>query len=240
MVSGTAFSSNLILSAMDAADLYRLKPYFERVSLKLGLTLADAGKPVRAIYFPEGGIVSAVSNTPDQGPTEIGIIGREGFTGTGVFLGADISPYKSFVQLNSSTALRIPIEPIRAVFDDSRAVRSLILRFIHCFSVQVAHSSVSNARQNMEARLSRWLLMCHDRIDGDEIVLTHEFMAVMIAAQRTGVTVTLHVLEGMGAIRSTRGKVTIADRTILEDIAGTAYGETEAEYSRLISGFGKS
>jgi len=82
--------------------------------------------------------------------------------------------------------------------------------------------------------------MCHDRIDGDEIRLTHEFMSMMIAAQRTGVTVCLHILEGAGLIRSKRARVVILDRERLEDLAGDAYGAPEAEYRRLIGPFGRS
>lgn len=66
--------------------------------------------------------------------------------------------------------------------------------------------------------------MCHDRVDGDEILLTHQFMSMMVAAQRTGVTLTLHILEGAGAIRAQRGRVTILNRDRLEELAGDTYG----------------
>jgi DNA-binding transcriptional regulator YhcF (GntR family) len=92
----------------------------------------------------------------------------------------------------------------------------------------------------MEARLARWLLMCHDRLEGDELPLTHEVMATMISAQRSGVTVTLHTLEGAGMIRSTRGLVTIRDREKLAEIAGDGYAIPEARYRELIGPFGKS
>ena len=91
----------------------------------------------------------------------------------------------------------------------------------------------------MEARLARWLLMCHDRIDGDEIALTHEFMGMMISAERSNVTVTLHILEGAGMIRSQRGRVIIRDRDKLEDLAADNYGMPEAEYRHLIGPIGR-
>lgn len=81
--------------------------------------------------------------------------------------------------------------------------------------------------------------MCHDRNDTDDIALTHEFMSMMIAAERSGVTVSLHVLEGAGMIRSKRGRVIILDRRKLEELAGDGYGRPEAEYRRLIAPFGK-
>ena len=81
--------------------------------------------------------------------------------------------------------------------------------------------------------------MCHDRVDGDEIALTHEFMGMMISAERSGVTLTLHILEGAGMIRSERGRVIIRDRDTLEELAGDGYGMPEAEYRRLIGPFGR-
>jgi CRP-like cAMP-binding protein len=105
--------------------------------------------------------------------------------------------------------------------------------------MQLAFGLVSCAQHLMEARLARWLLMCHDRVAGDEVALTHEFMAVMIHAQRSGVTMTLHSLEGAGMIRSTRGLVTIRDRDKLRELAGASYGLPEQRYSQTIAPFGK-
>jgi len=46
--------------------------------------------------------------------------------------------------------------------------------------------------------------------------------------------VALQTLEGHRAIRSTRGKLKILDRALLENIAGSAYGVAESEYQRLL------
>lgn len=110
---------------------------------------------------------------------------------------------------------------------------------MQAFLVQAAQSAATNAHQRLEARLARWLLMTHDRVDGDEIPLTHEFMGMMIAADRSGVTVTLHILEGAGMIRSKRGRVIILDRGKLEELADDSYGLPEAEYRKIIAPFGK-
>lgn len=118
-------------------------------------------------------------------------------------------------------------------------MRRLVDRYVLSFQIQLAYALVSCAQHLMEARLARWLLMCHDRLRGDEISLTHEFMAMMISAQRSGVTVTLHTLEGAGMIRSTRGLVTIRDRAKLAELAGDSYGIPEARYRDLIGPFGK-
>jgi hypothetical protein len=86
----------------------------------------------------------------------------------------------------------------------------------------------------MNERLARWLLMCHDRLDGNDLSLTHEFLALMLGVRRSGVTNEIHVLEGLNVIRATRGNVRIIDRGKLEEIAGGCYGVAEAEYERLM------
>lgn len=182
-------------------------------------------------------IVAAVSETT---PTEVGMIGREGMSGGPAVLGSDTSPFTAMVQIDGTTSLRIETREFLSRIAESPDLRELILKFINTFQVQTAFSLISHAHYHMEARLARWLLMCCDRSDGDELRLTHEFMAVMLGAQRSSVTVTLHVLEGLGAIRSSRGIVTIRDRRKLEELAGETYGPAEAEYRRLIGAFGAS
>lgn len=108
------------------------------------------------------------------------------------------------------------------------------MHYIHAFGTQTSHTALSNAKHTIEERLARWLLMGHDRIDGDEIGLTHEFLALMLAVRRPSVTTALHILEGMRLVRNTRGCVVIRDRAGLEALAADAYGIPEAEYERII------
>ena len=233
------YTPNLLLRAMKRGDLALLAPYLERVSLDHEQVLVSAHEPIEHVYFLEDGIASIVATTPDIGTTEIGIFGRDGLSGTAVLLGTDRTPHKTFMQVNGSSALRIEADHVREAMSLSPVLQGLLLRYAQSFIVQTGYSAIANARHRVEARLARWLLMCHDRIDSDDIALTHEFMSMMIAAQRTVVTMTLHVLEGAGMIRATRGRVTILDRDKLEDLAGDAYGEPEAEYRRLIGPFGR-
>jgi CRP-like cAMP-binding protein len=234
------FTPNVLLRALAPDDYALLAPHLNRVSLAQDQVLAPANQPVDYIYFPEGGIVSLTASTADDGKTEVGIVGVDGMTGIAVLLGSDSSPHETFVQVDSTNALRIGADEFRQAMAQSASLQKLLLRYVQAFLVQSAHSTVSNAHHHIEARLARWLLMCHDRLEGDEIRLTHEFMSMMIAAQRTGVTLCLHVLEGGGMIRSKRGRVEILDREKLVDLAGDAYGAPEAEYRRLIGPFGRS
>jgi CRP-like cAMP-binding protein len=228
-----------LLNALSLEDLVLLEPHFTREPMEREKLLVTADQPIEDVWFPEGGVASVVTDTADNGRTEVGIFGHEGFAGTPLLLGADMSPHDVFIQVEGGTGLRVAASHFLAAVNLSSTLRTTLLRYVQTFITQTAHSAVSNAHQGIEARLARWLLMCHDRNDGDEILLTHKFMAMMIAADRSGVTVSLHVLEGAGMIRSRRGRVLILDRYKLEELAGDNYGRPEAEYRRLIAPFGK-
>jgi CRP-like cAMP-binding protein len=233
------YTTNILLNSLSADDLSLLEPHFTRENMHLRQVLTPANGPIKHIWFQEGGVTSVVAHTVDNGPTEVGIFGRDGFAGTPLLLGAHTSPHEIYIQVNGHSGLRIEAAPFLAAGNGSATLRTALLRYVQTFIIQTAQSAVSNAHQRIEARLARWLLMCHDRVDGNDIALTHEFMGMMIAAERSGVTVSLHVLEGAGMIRSRRGWVKILDRNKLEELAGDGYGRPEAEYRKLIGSFGK-
>ncbi len=233
-------STNILIQTMSDDDRSRLAPFVSRVELEQRHLLVAADSPIHTIYFPEGGIASIVARNRNGEQTEVGILGREGFSAAPILLGNTQTPHETFMQVDGSTALKIGAPQLRLAADASKTLRDLLLRYINTFMIQTASSVVSNAHHSIETRLARWLLMCHDRADGDDILLTHEFMAMMIAAQRSGVTLALHVLEGYGAIKSSRGKVTITNRGMLEETAGDSYGAPEAAYRETIAPFGKS
>lgn len=234
------YTTNTLLNALSAEDLALLQPHFERVNVAREQVLVEANEPIGHVYFMEGGVASVVSVMAASGRTEVGIFGREGVSATCLLLGTDRSPHETFIQVGGSTALQISTADYLAAVRQSETLRTMLLRYVQTFLVQGAQSTATNAHHRIEARLARWLLMCHDRVDGDEIPLTHEFMGMMISAERSGVTVTLHILEGAGMIQSKRGRVIIKDREKLEDMAGDSYGVPEAEYRNLIGPLGRT
>jgi CRP-like cAMP-binding protein len=232
-------TSNLLLSLMSPDDLALLAPDLEKITLTRRQVLTAPGQQIEHVYFLEGGVASVVSNSADAVMTEVGVFGREGLSSISVLLGSDRSPHETFLQVDGTSAYRIGVDRFRAAIAESPRLKDLLLRYVQTFLIQVANSVASNAHSRIEARLARWLLMCHDRIDGDDVHLTHEFMSMMVAAQRTGVTLTLHILEGAGIIQSQRARITILDRDKLEALAGDSYGQPEAEYRRLIGPMGR-
>jgi CRP-like cAMP-binding protein len=229
----TTYSPNRLLSALSEQDLALLKPHLVRVPLALRDPIETPNEPITHAYFIESGFASVVVRSRTNDSIEAGVIGWEGLAGKPLILGDDRSPHEVFVQLEGA-ALRIEADALRDAIDRSADLHHVLLRFVHVFSVQVAHTALANGRAKIEERLARWLLMVHDRIDGDEVNLTHDFIALMLGVRRPGVTDALHALEGKGLIRSTRGVLRIVDREGLEVIANAIYGVPEAEYRRLI------
>ena len=220
-------------------DRSKLAPFVTRLELGRRHLLVAANSPIDTIYFLEDGIASVVARNNNGEQTEVGIFGREGFSAPPILLGNTQTPHETFMRVDGGTALKISAAQLRKAAYASRTLRDHLLRYINTFLIQTASSVVSNAHHSIETRLARWLLMCHDRTDGDDIYLTHEFIGMMIAAQRSGVTLTLHVLEGYGAIKSSRGKVTVMNRSLLAETAGDSYGAPEACYRETIAPFGK-
>lgn len=233
------YTTNTLLRALAVDDLEALTPHFTQVPLAREDVLVTPNEPVEHVYFPEGGVASIISVLASGQRTEVGIFGRDGVSATCLLLGTDRSPHETFMQVDGSTAQRIDTASYLATIRQSETLRATLLRYVQTFLVQAAQSTSTNAHQRIEARLARWLLMTHDRVEGDEIPLTHEFMGMMIAADRSGVTVTLHILEGAGMIRSKRGRVIVLDREKLEELAGDGYGVAEREYRHLIGPLGK-
>jgi len=222
---------NRLLHFISAGDRQLLAPGLKQVALEHRQTLEKPNQPIEHVYFLEDGIASVVGDSNTFGPIEIGIIGKEGMTGLQVVLGNDRSPYETFIQIPGN-GLRIEAEKLRAAMDKSRTLQQLRLRYVQVFMIQTSQTALSNAAALLSQRLARWLLMCEDRLNTKDIPLTHEFLAMMLGVQRSGVTIALNELEGRNLIRGKRGLVTILDRPTLEKLTNGSYGVAEAEYKR--------
>ena len=148
-------------------------------------------------------------------------------SGLAVVLGNGRSPNENFMQVGGA-GRRISSPKLRAAMKQSRSLQSVFLHFVHAFMNQVSSTALSNGTASVEERLARWLLMAHDRLDGDEIPLTHEFLSLMLGVRRAGVTVALNALEGKAVIRLARGQIFVVDRKGLKTSANGCYAEPGA------------
>lgn len=224
---------NGLLQSLPALELARLRPQLERVSLVPGTRLITAFEPASAAYFVESGFLSCFVGDGGRDRTEVALIGREGMAGVSIVLDADVTPFHLLVQ-RGGDAYRMSAATLRACCQESGALRETLTRYAYAVMIQIAETGRANARQTVEARLARWLLMAHDRIDGNEIELTHENLSLILGVRRPGITVAIHVLEGERMIRSRRGAIEILDRAKLDRASGGSYGLPEREYERLL------
>lgn len=225
--------NNRLLSLLPPDAFEMLSPHLENVDLPIKRSLVDSNQATKFVCFIESGFASVVATSTDEESVEVGHVGREGMTGYHVLLDVDLTPDKTFMQASGSGFL-LPVSQLASMTEAFPSAHKMLLRYVHCCELQLAHSALANARYNISERLARWLLMCHDRLESDDLPLTHELLALMLGVRRSGVTGELHVLEGAHAIRATRGNVHVRDRQKLEEIAGGSYGLPEREYERLL------
>jgi CRP-like cAMP-binding protein len=195
--------------------------------------LYGAGKPIQHLYFIEKGVGSLVNIMANNDASEVGTIGNEGVVGLPVVFGDDRGPTTVYVQV-PGTGLRITAAHFRTAFLRSASLRAIMLRYAHAFFNQVAQSAACNHHHSLSQRCCRWLLMTHDRMEGDEFLLTEEFLGMMLGVQRTGVTLAASKLQAAGAIRYRRGVVTILDRRALERGSCECYALSKNEFDRFL------
>lgn len=223
---------NTLLRRLPASAFAKLAPHLQPLELPLHYPLALPDEPIEHVVFIEAGLASMIVEDESGRRIETRHIGYEGMAGYAVVLGADQSPTRTFMQM-PGRGFRVPARNVVALLDDPQA-RLLLLRYIHTCDLQLSFTTLAASRYSLPQRLARWLLMCHDRIEGDTLTLTHDFLSLMLGVRRASVTDQLHVLEGTRAIRSTRGQIRILNRETLIRIAGGCYGTPEEEYERLI------
>jgi CRP-like cAMP-binding protein len=211
---------NVVLSRLSTPDFKLLEPHLKAVDLPVLKVLERRGRAIKAVYFPETGFASVVAN--GNNPIEVGVIGHEGLTGLTVVLGGDRSEHETFMQA-AGHGHSIPVHQFREAMAKSRTLQGSFLRYVQAFLTQTTQTVVANGRSKIEERLARWLLMADDRIDSDELLLTHEFLAMMLAVRRPGVTVALQELERKGVIARKSGRITLLDRDALEQMCNGTY-----------------
>ncbi|KAA3448603.1 cyclic nucleotide-binding protein [Mesorhizobium sp. SARCC-RB16n] len=220
---------NYVLKTLAAEDFALLQPSMHHVVLDIKARLEDANRPIQHVYFPEAGIASVVAAMSGGRQSEVGLIGHDGMTGVAVILGRDSSPNETYIQV-ASDGWCLPAAKLRAVLSESATLRESLLRYAHAFLIQSSRTALVNGHSKLEERLARWLLMVHDRVEGDKIYLTHEFLATMLGTRRPGVTTSLQMLEYRGLIHARRGEITIVDRPGMIKLTSGAYGEEEQRH----------
>lgn len=224
---------NRLLRALPEDVYERLLPDLEMVPLTLGKVIYESHGALSHVYFPTTAIVSLLYTMEDGSSAEIGVVGSDGVVGIAVFMGGDTTPNRAVVQ-SAGDALRLRVSAFRDEFKRIGELHRLLLLYTQALLTQMSQTAVCNRLHTVEQQLCRWLLLSHDRLETNELIMTQELIANMLGVRREGVSVAAHHLQEAGLIRYKRGHITIVDRPGLEASVCECYEVVRTESDRLL------
>ena len=232
---GAAPFRNRLLAALPPEETALIAPHLERVELEQRQLLCDVEQPIEHVHFIEHGIASILSVVGDGSAVETATIGPEGMVGEAVFHGVDATPEGAMVQV-PSVAHRVRTDTFRELIPRLPTLQALLHRHSVYMFTLAAQNSGCNRKHAVEQRCARWLLTVHDRLESDDLGLTHDFISQMLGVRRASVTDTLAVLERRGLIRAGRNRITVTDRAGLERAACECYRIIASAADRMLEG----
>ncbi len=230
---GQSLLKNHLLAALPESELKLLQPKFEHVSLKLGEVIYESGDTIEYVYFPTTVIMSLLYIMQSGATAEIGVIGNDGVLGVAAFLGGNSMPNRAIVQ-SAGDAFRMNVNDVKTAFKRDSVFQEVMLRFTQALLTQISQTAVCNRLHPLEQQLCRWLLLSHDRLDSDKLVMTHDLISNMLGVRREGITLAAQKLAKKGLIKNVRGSITVLDRHALEKQVCECYAVVNVEYNRLL------
>ncbi len=224
---------NRLLASLPPNEFERLIPNLQPVSFSLGEVVYEFGGQLGFVYFPTTAIVSLLYTMENGTSAEMGLTGNDGVVGIALFMGGGTMPNRAVVQ-SAGGALRLNAKVLQDQFALGGAFQYRLLRYTQALITQISQTAVCNRLHTVEQQLCRWLLLSHDRVPADELIMTQELIADMLGVRREGVTVAAGRLQDIGAIRYVRGHIKILDRVILETTACECYRVVKDEFDRLL------
>lgn len=219
-------TGNLLLDHLDEPVRAALQPYLENVTVRHGEVVYEAQSAFDRVLFPIGSVVSVVTEMVDGSSVEVGFIGREGFTGLPIALGSSAVPHRALVQVPDG-ALSISAADFRTCLDELPELRRHIYRYAEMSLIALSQYAGCNRLHPINERCARWLLMAHDRVPGDTIFLTHDFLSQMLGVRRPGVSLAAMTLQRAGFIEYTNGRIVVRNRAGLETASCECYAVVE-------------
>jgi CRP-like cAMP-binding protein len=224
---------NHLLAKLNEEQLRPLLPLFDLVEIKLKEILVRQGDPIKYVYFPSSGAYSCIVYMEDGSGVEIGTVGNEGFVNMEMLLDATIATETVVCQI-AGTSLRIGADDFRTAFAEARALNKVLKCSGQAYLAQVSQSVACNRLHSTDIRFARWLLVTHDRVQGDEFEITQEFLSAMLGVHRPSISVVAGLFQQAGIIQYTRGHMKILDRARLEECACECYAMVRGQFERLL------
>jgi len=225
---------NFLLAALSDEEFERITPKLELVFLKLGEVLYEADEELKYIYFPTTVIVSLLYIMENGATAEIGITGNDGAVGIALFMGSETTSSRAIVQSHGA-AYRMNAADLKAEFKRGNTFQLILLRFTMALMSQISQTAVCNRLHPIEKQLARWILLSHDRLHTDKLIMTHDLISNMIGVRREGVTLAAKKLAAKNLIKNERGTIIIINRRGLESAVCECYKVVNDEYNRLLS-----
>lgn len=213
---------NLLLLGLPSGEWDSISSELTFVQLRTPDVLEETEEPIKYGYFIDSGLVSVLSIMEDGKSVEVGISGKEGCTALSMAVGLKTSISRVLVQVQG-TAFRIAAPGLERILKRCPVLKVRMQQYGYIMAMQSAQVAACNRLHEVDERLARWLLMSQDRIGGDIVPLTHEFLAHMLGTRRSSVTVAAGLLQKAGLITYNRGSVKIENRERLEDAACECY-----------------
>ena len=232
--SQAVLTQNAILSGLSPATVAEVLTTAKLVALKTSEQIYEAGRPIRDVYFPIDAVLSVVTQMRDGGSIEVGTVGREGVSAIPLLLGATTSANESYCQV-PGRAVVISSDDFRRLLDGAdEQFRSVLDRFLQAYVNMLGQLAACNGMHTIYERCARWLLLTHDRVNSERIALTHEYLAMMLGARRSGVTIAAATLAQAGFIRYAHGHIVILNREGLEEASCECYGVAREQFGALL------
>ncbi len=226
--------ANNLLATLPTLDYESLLSKAELIDLQFGEIIYESGDMISDVYFPNSGIISLLSTVDQMSLLEIGLVGKEGMVGLPVFLGVNKSTNRAIVQ-GTGKFIKIKTTDFLIECEKSPMLVKILQRFTHSLMTQISQSAVCNRFHKVDARLARWLLMTHDRMEATEFKLTQEFLANMLGVRREAVTIAASAFQEKQLISYSRGNIKILDRKGLEKSSCICYSITKNEPTSNLS-----
>ncbi|HVQ37639.1 MAG TPA: Crp/Fnr family transcriptional regulator [Pyrinomonadaceae bacterium] len=225
--------SNHLLAGVGDDEMARLLPSLQRVSLPLGRVIYESDERLDYIYFPTTAIISLLYIMENGSTAEIGVVGNDGLIGIAIFMGGDTTPNRAVVQ-SAGEAFKMKSQLMKDEFTRGGRFHNLCLRYTQALITQISQTAVCNRLHSVDQQLCRWLLLSHDRLPSDRLIMTHDLIANMLGVRREGITHAAKRLQKAGYISYVRGDMTILDRRGLEADVCECYRVVRSEYDRLL------
>ncbi len=226
-------AENRLLAALPADEYERLRPQLQQVTFSLGEVVYEFGGHLDYVYFPTTSIVSLLYTMENGTSAEMGLTGNDGVVGIALFMGGGTMPNRAVVQ-SAGEAIRMNVKVLQDEFARGGKFQQLLLRYTQALITQISQTAVCNRLHSVDQQLCRWLLLSHDRVKADELIMTQELIADMLGVRREGVTVAAGRLQDSGAISYVRGHISILDRQKLEATVCECYQVVRDEFDRLL------